>query len=87
VSGDIQPYIFIDCDRLSQFLRPVAAGTNSSCRKQMMAQAIAHVLLHEWNHVATQSSAHDKHGLYQAYLSVNDLIGSPRNKALTASTR
>ena len=43
-----------------------------------MAQAIAHVLIHEWSHIVTQSSAHSSRGITQAYLSVNDLIAEPK---------
>jgi hypothetical protein len=74
VSGKIQPYVSIDCTRLAQVLRPAVAGLNKEERHYAMMQAIAHVLIHEWIHIATQSDAHWRRGIMQAYLSANQLI-------------
>ena len=74
VSGKIQPYVSIDCTRLAQVLRPAVAGLNKEERHYAMMQAIAHVLIHEWIHIATQSDAHGRRGIMQAYLSANQLI-------------
>ena len=87
VSGTIQPFISIDCARIADVLRPAAAGLNKQDRQYMMDQAIAHVLIHEWNHIATQSTRHSSHGISQAYLSVNDLIEEPKNNHLSAANR
>ncbi len=57
VSGTIQPFISIDCTRIAEVLRPAAAGLNKQGRQYLMDQAIAHVLIHEWNHIATQSTS------------------------------
>jgi hypothetical protein len=78
VSGEIQPFVFIDCSRIAQVLRPVAAGLDKDGRRNVMAQAIAHVLIHEWIHVATQNRSHGDRGITQAALSVNELIADPR---------
>jgi hypothetical protein len=86
VSGTIQPFISIDCGRIAEVLRPVAAGLNKQDRQYMMDQAIAHVLIHEWIHIATQSTRHSSRGISQAYLSVNDLIEEPKNNHLAAVT-
>ncbi|HET6220496.1 MAG TPA: hypothetical protein VFE27_25930 [Acidobacteriaceae bacterium] len=85
VSGKIQPFVSIDCTRLAQVLRPAAAGLDKQARQDMMAQAIAHVLIHEWSHIVTQSTAHSSRGITQAYLSVNDLIEEPKNNHLSAA--
>ncbi len=87
VSGKVQPFISIDCTRLAQVLRPTAARLNKEGRRYAMAQAISHVLIHEWSHIATQSSSHGARGITQAYLSVNDLIANPRRNHLSASNR
>jgi hypothetical protein len=87
VSGTVQPFISIDCTRLAQVLRPAAAHLSKEGRRYAMAQAISHVLIHEWSHIAAQNSAHSARGLTQAYLSVNDLIASPRSNHLSASNR
>jgi hypothetical protein len=87
VSGRIQPFVTIDCVRLAQLLRPATAGLTKEGRQYAMAQAIAHVLIHEWSHIVTQSSAHSARGLTQADLSVNDLITSPKSNQLSAASR
>jgi hypothetical protein len=87
VSGTIQPFISIDCGRIAEVLRPVAAGLSKQDRQYLMDQAIAHVVIHEWNHIATQSTRHSSHGISQAYLSVNDLIEEPKNNHLSAANR
>jgi hypothetical protein len=91
VSGKVQPYIYIDCTRLAQVLEPATAGMSKQRRQSAMAQAISRVLIHEWVHIITQSSAHSRRGLTQPNLSVNDLIGDlsdPANRnRLSAFTR
>ena len=86
VSGKIQPRISIDCTRLAQVLRPAVAGLNKQERRYAMLQAIAHVLLHEWSHIATQSPAHTAGGLTRADLSVNELIATPKRNQLSAAS-
>ncbi len=87
ISGTIQPFISIDCTRIAQVLRPAAAGLSKLDRQYMMDQAIAHVLIHEWNHIATQSARHTSHGISQAYLSLNDLVEERRSNHLSAANR
>jgi hypothetical protein len=87
ISGTIQPFISIDCARIAEVLRPASAGLNKQGRQYVMDQAIAHVLIHEWIHIATQSTRHSSRGLSQAYLSVNDLIKEPKNNHLSAVNR
>jgi hypothetical protein len=87
ISGTIQPFISIDCTRIAEVLRPASAGLNKQGRQYVMDQAIAHVLIHEWIHIATQSTRHSSRGLSQAYLSVNDLIKEPKNNHLSAVNR
>jgi hypothetical protein len=87
ISGTIQPFISIDCTRIAEVLRPAAAGLNKQGRQYMMDQAIAHVLIHEWIHITTQSTRHSSRGISQAYLSVNELIEEPENNHLSAVNR
>jgi hypothetical protein len=87
VSGTIQPFISIDCTRIAEVLRSRAAGLSKQDRQYLMDQAIAHVLIHEWDHIATQSSHHTSRGIGQAYLSVNDLIEEPKSNRLSAANR
>jgi hypothetical protein len=87
VSGTIQPFISINCARIAEVLKPASAGLSRQDRQYRMDQAIAHVVIHEWNHIATQSTRHSSRGISQAYLSVNDLIEEPRVNHLSAANR
>jgi hypothetical protein len=87
VSGKIQPFISIDCTRLAQELRPAIPGLNKQERRYAMLQAIAHVLLHEWSHIATQNPAHNARGLTRPDLTVRELIAAPKNTHLSAASR
>ncbi len=87
VSGKIQPYVSIDCTRLAQVLRPTLAGLNKQDRRYAMLQAIAHVLIHEWIHIDTQSDLHGRRGIMQAYLSANQLIAGPKTGDLPMAQR
>jgi hypothetical protein len=87
VSGKVQPYIYIDCARLAQVLQPAAGRMSKQQRQFAMAQAISRVLIHEWVHIDTQSSAHSRRGLTQSNLSIDDLIGPADHNRLSATTR
>ena len=87
VSGTIQPFISIDCTRIAEVLRPAAAGLSKQDRQYMMDRAIAHVLIHEWDHIVTQSARHTSRGIRQAYLSVNELIEEPKGNQLSVANR
>jgi hypothetical protein len=87
VSGQVQPFVSIDCARLGQVLRPKLAGLSAEGRRYAMAQAIAHVLIHEWVHIATQSSSHAGRGIAQANLSVDELIARPKGSHLSGANR
>lgn len=87
VSGKIQPFVSINCARIAQVLRPVSAGLSKEGRQHAMAQAIAHVLIHEWVHIATQSGSHSGRGVTQANLSASELMQEPGNSHLTSRNR
>ena len=87
VSGTIQPFISIDCTRIAEVLRPAAAGLSKQDRQYMMDRAIAHVVIHEWDHIATQSARHTSRGVSQAYLSLNDLIEEPKGNQVSVANR
>jgi hypothetical protein len=84
VSGKIQPFVSIDCTRIAQVLRPAVPGLNKQERQDVMLQAIAHVLIHEWSHIASQSPAHTPRGVTQAELSLHELIAAPKSAHLAA---
>jgi hypothetical protein len=47
-----------------------------------MAQAIAHVVIHEWIHIATQSPGHGARGITKQFLSAAELTAEPRNNTV-----
>jgi len=82
VSGEIQPFIFVNCTRIAQVLRPASAGLDEQRRRREMTQAIAHVVIHEWIHIATQNPAHGAQGITKQFLSVDELIAQPSDDRL-----
>lgn len=75
VAGDIQPFVYIHCGRLAQFLNPTTLGMNDDQRREAMARAISRIAIHEWIHVDAQSARHTGHGIRQAELSGAQLTG------------
>jgi hypothetical protein len=73
-SGEIQPFIYVDCGRLAQYLGPATLGMNEDQRRAAMARAISRIAIHEWIHIETQSGRHEGHGIRQAELARQDLI-------------
>jgi hypothetical protein len=76
--GHIEPFAHVDCTQIANVLGPQANWLSVPGRVQVMAGAIARVVLHEWIHIATQSSAHSAHGLEKAQFGVTDLMESAR---------
>jgi hypothetical protein len=81
VKGRIQPFIHVDCARIVDMLGPQALGMNHDRRDTVMAEAVAHVILHEWIHYSTQSAAHSGHGVSKSVFGVADLLAddAPQN--------
>lgn len=78
VSGEVQPFVYVDCARLAQVLNPKTLGMNEEQRKNAMAQAIARIAIHEWIHIDKQSGDHETHGIRKPELSAEDLTGTSR---------
>jgi hypothetical protein len=72
--GHIAPFIHVDCARLGQMLATRAFGCNRDQRDQLLGNAIARVILHEWIHIATQNPSHAERGIAKAQFSVVDLL-------------
>jgi hypothetical protein len=75
VPGEIQPFVYVHCGRLAQFLNPTTLGMNDDQRREAMARAISRIAIHEWIHIDAQSGHHTSHGLRQAELSGAQLTG------------
>lgn len=74
-SGQIDPYIHVDCTRIGQVLGPEARGLDREARDRMMAGAMARVLVHEWIHIARQTAEHGRNGITKSSFGVADLLG------------
>jgi hypothetical protein len=74
--GHIEPFIHVDCSRIVDMLGNYAQAMNHDLRNNVMAEAIARVVVHEWIHLATQSSAHAEDGISRSTFRVADLIPS-----------
>jgi hypothetical protein len=74
VHGRIAPFVYVDCTRLVQMLSPMALSMTQNRRNTVMGEAIARVILHEWIHIATQSSKHASRGVEKSGFGVMDLL-------------
>ncbi len=70
----IQPMIHVECTPIGQALAQSGEWMSRDQRMAAMSGAMARVILHEWAHVATQSSAHGAEGITKARFGVADLI-------------
>jgi hypothetical protein len=75
VSGEIQPFVYVDCTRLAHYLNPVTLGMNEEQRRTAMTHAISRIAIHEWIHIDAQSADHKNHGIRKAELAPDDLTG------------
>ncbi len=71
--GHIEPFVHVECGPLAQMLATRAYGHDRKYRDQLLAIAIARVILHEWIHIATQSPLHSRDGLAKAQFNSADL--------------
>jgi len=78
VHGRIAPFAHVDCTRIGQVLGAQALGMGADRRKTVMAGAIARVIVHEWIHIAAQSSSHTERGIEKAQYGVTDLMAGEK---------
>lgn len=74
VDGEIQPFIHVSCERIVEMLQPLALGMNRERKNAVMAEAMARVIAHEWIHIATQKTGHEKSGVMETQFQVSDLL-------------
>ena len=72
-SGKIAPIIYVNCAQVNQLLAPQNRTMTERQRLNITSEAISHVILHEWIHIATQSPAHTSRGIMQPALSLREL--------------
>jgi hypothetical protein len=74
VGPQIMPVIHVECTQIGQELSQEAVWMGRDKRTAAMSEAMARVILHEWAHIATQSSAHRAEGITKAQFGVDDLV-------------
>jgi hypothetical protein len=78
IGGEIEPFVHVDCAQIADVLGTQAVWLSREGRVQVMAHAIARVIVHEWIHIATQSSVHAGSGVEKAQYGAADLMGEVR---------
>jgi hypothetical protein len=72
-AGIIAPVIYVDCAQINQLMGHGTRNMTENQRLSYTSEAISHVILHEWIHIATQSPAHTSRGIMQSALSLHEL--------------
>ena|SRR5579862_6126757 len=75
VDGQIQPFAFVDCNRIALTLRGELQGRTWKERHKKMSRAIARVVAHELTHIVTQNPGHSDKGIEKARLTQMELVG------------
>ena len=73
-SHTIAPIIYVDCAQINNILGLRARIIPEDLSLRIASEAISHVILHEWIHIATQSAAHSSHGIMERGLTATQLI-------------
>ena len=73
IGDEVQPIVYVNCDRIGQTLERELRGANSTERKQKFVRAISRVVAHELTHIFTQSAKHSPSGLQRAWLTPVEL--------------
>ena len=84
-NGRIEPFAHVDCAEIGQVLGSRALAMSREKRKDVMASAMARIILHEWIHIATQCTAHSRHGISKAEFSDMDLTTDNQDSAERAA--
>jgi hypothetical protein len=74
VNEHIQPFVYVDCDRLAQMLYRELRNKPSAERKRILSRAISRTVGHEMTHIVTQSPLHAAGGLQKAHITPYDLL-------------
>jgi hypothetical protein len=74
VNDQIQPFVYVDCDRVAQMLHRDLRDKTTAERRRILARAISRIVVHEMTHIVRQSSLHDASGLQKAHVTSSDLL-------------
>jgi hypothetical protein len=83
----IVPVIHVECTAVGQALSGRAEWMSGDARTAAMSEALTRVILHEWAHIAEQSSAHGKEGITKARFGVDDLMPKKQQAQLSSQGR
>jgi hypothetical protein len=75
VSAQIQPFAFLNCTRIRQYLAPSMRQLTTEEQEDMIARAVARIIAHEVTHILTRNSRHARWGLQKPFLSRGELLG------------
>jgi hypothetical protein len=76
VNEHIQPFVYVDCDRLVQMLHRELRNKPTAERKRILSRAISRIVVHEMTHIVTQSPLHAAAGLQKAHVTPYDLLAN-----------
>ena len=74
VNDQIQPFVYVDCDRVRQTLHRDLRDKTTAERRRILARAVSRIVIHEMTHIVTQSPLHGASGLQKAHVSSSDLL-------------
>jgi hypothetical protein len=74
VHEHIQPFVYVDCDRLVQMLHRDLRNKPNAERKRILSRAISRIVVHEMTHIVTQNPFHATSGLQKAHVTPFDLL-------------
>jgi hypothetical protein len=84
VGPRIEPVIHVECTPIGEEISQRTEWLSAERRRAAMSEALTRVILHEWAHIATQSSAHRTEGITKAEFGVDDLVPAGREAQLSA---
>ncbi len=74
VNEHIQPFVYVDCDRLVQMLHGDLRNKPTAERKRILSRAISRIVVLEMTHILTQTPLHAAAGLQKAHVTPYDLL-------------
>jgi hypothetical protein len=74
VGDEIQPFAFVNCNRIAYFLAREMRGQTRNEQQNKMARAIARIIIHELTHILTQNIQHTNSGLQRSFLTQAELL-------------
>jgi hypothetical protein len=74
MSGAVQPFSEVACDKVSVFVRSELKSSDFSKTEAAMGKALGRVVAHELVHMLTRSGKHSHGGVFKPTLTVEELV-------------